>query len=192
MPEENKEDEEPDFAKNYKPAARVSVAQLSKKDADDKALNKMKDQLLGKNTDTVFDDKLGTVIFDSLTIKPSGRDNIVIKAADLKKGQTAFSLKEGCEYLISIQFRVQKEIVMALKFSNTVKFGPLNVPNEYTVGSFAPGKEYDHTFKDTETAPSGMLKRGVYKAKVKLYDDDTGKDKPHAEYDYSFKIAKKW
>jgi len=58
------------------------------------------------------------------------------------------------------------------------------------MGSFGPSSEksYEHPFS-MEEAPSGMLYRGVYKAKTQFIDDDKT---VHLDFQYQFRIAKEW
>merc|ERR1719427_1782592 len=171
---DEKDEEKKEDLPNYKVPEKVSVDNLKGKDADDASLNKMKDQLLGKDTDKIFDESNpGSVLFDSLIIRPTDRKEIVLTAKDLSADTIAFTLQENCEYCTEINFKVQREIVMCLKADNQVKRKGITVKSwNDVVGSFAPGKAYSKKF-DLEIAPGGMLGRGTYLVRTILRDDDT-------------------
>jgi len=173
----------------YKVPKKMSVSNLREADSTDASLNKMKNQLLGDNTDKLFDkDNPGSVLFDSLIILPTGRKEIVLEEKDLSGEKVAFVLQEGCEYCTQINFKVQREIVMCLKAINIFKRKGITVNTEsQVVGSYAPGKAYSKKF-DLQIAPSGFLGRGTYGCTTILRDDDTS----HYTFGYKFKIAKGW
>jgi len=125
------------------------------------------------------------------------KDDIVFKCdsdKDVKKMKdTPFTLKEGCNYKITLNFRVQHEIVTGLKYVNTVYRKGIRVDkSELMVGSFPPQKDpHKMTFPKNgwDEAPKGMVQRGSYKAKSQLIDDDK---QCHLEFEYAFDIKKDW
>jgi len=189
MDDEKKDDEKKDNLPAYKVPEKVAVADLQKADANDASLNKMKEQLLGKDTDRIFDEKNpGSVLFDSLVILPTGQKEVILTPKELSPDIIAFVLKQNCEYCTAINFKVQREIVMCLKAHNIIKRKGVTVKTyDQVVGSYAPGKEYTKKF-DLEIAPKGLLGRGVYLCRTILRDDDT----VHYTFEYRFKIGKDW
>merc|ERR1711902_336536 len=103
----------------------------------------------------------------------------------------AFVLKEKAKYRIVIKFRVQREIVLGLKKFLVVKRKGIRVDKSTEMmGSFAPDNKKTYEFASPyEIVPDGMLARGTYVAKTQFLDDDKV---VHADFSYSFKIAKDW
>jgi len=102
-------------------------------------------------------------------------------------------VKEGAEFKIRVSFRVQHNVVLGLKIINTVsKLGKTLTRDEEMLGTYPPKNEFQTLeiprLEWTE-APSGMLLRGDYKAKIKFIDDD---NRTHLEFEYVLKIAKDW
>ena len=114
------------------------------------------------------------------------------EAAVASMAKNPLILKEGCQYKFQITFQVQHEIVSGIRFTNVVKRAVFSETEEVVIGSHAPAAE-PHTFmfprRGWRTAPSGMLMRGTYSGKIRLFDSD---DVTHAGFDYKIKIAKKW
>jgi len=102
-------------------------------------------------------------------------------------------IKEGCEYRLRISMRVQHNVVLGLKLHNRVsKLGKELSKDTEMLGTYPPKNEFQHVLvpdnsKHWAEAPSGMLARGEYSAKMKFVDDD---DVNHLEFDYAIKIAK--
>jgi len=100
-------------------------------------------------------------------------------------------IKEGCAYRLKVVFRVQHNVVLGLRIINEVKkLGKTLSKDSEMLGTYPP----KHTFqsvgipdKDWAEAPSGMLARGEYGAKMKFTDDDNAN---HLEFEYAIKIAK--
>ena len=119
------EEDQPEMTDGYKVAEKVGVADLMDKDKDDKALQKYKEQLLGKVENSIIDasDKR-QVFFDALVIEviePKGRDPIVLDPSKCSSNEVAFTLKEKAKYRVVIKFRVQREIVLGLKKFEVIK-----------------------------------------------------------------------
>jgi Rho GDP-dissociation inhibitor len=180
---------------NFKPPPKESIDELLSKDADDESLRKYKEQLLGaaaKGVPKTDDPRL--VVIQSFGLRfPNGEHADIIheldtkqKEEDLKK--TPITVKEGVDYQFVVTFRVQHDIVSALKFSNSVYKASIRIEKkDHMMGSYAPA-ENPYTWKSpTFTAPSGMLARGQYKANTKFIDDYK---KTHLELDYTLTIGK--
>jgi len=103
-------------------------------------------------------------------------------------------IKEGCNYRMSVSFRVQHNLVLGLKIINTI-YGPLNsrlAKDEEMLGTYPPKNEFQTILiprNDWHEAPKGTLARGEYKAKMKFMDDDGN---CHLEFEYAIKIAKNY
>ncbi|KAE9463835.1 hypothetical protein C3L33_04263, partial [Rhododendron williamsianum] len=145
------------------------------------------------------------VIFHSIGIISDdiGEISTPIPVDESKSSCALFTLKEGSEYRLKLAFTVLHNIVSGLTYTNTVWKGGLQVDqSKGMLGAFAPRREpYVHTL-DEETAPSGVLARGMYSAKLKLvtlqlilmevyaipFEDDD--QRCHMELKYSFEIQK--
>lgn len=101
--------------------------------------------------------------------------------------ESAFVLKEGTEYVIEFRFRVQRDVVMGLKFFNLIyKMGVRVDKQTHVIGSFAPAAE-PHVFAlDPMVAPSGMLARGKYRTRSKFVDDD---GTVHLDFEYLLRAS---
>jgi len=198
---EQPETVEDNLVPDYQVAKKVTVDQLLTMDTQDESLRKYKEALLGAAAKEVFapkDDPRRAVIVEfkvGFENRPAGDITYKLdEAGALEKLKTQpFTLKEGCNYKISITFRIQHEIVSGLKYVNVVTRHGIKVSrDEAMLGSYAPQKEaYTVTFPRIgwEEAPSGMLARGHYKAKSQFIDDDKTN---HMEFDYEFELKKDW
>jgi Rho GDP-dissociation inhibitor len=136
------------------------------------------------------------VVIQSFGLRfPNGEHGDVIRELDSKQKEedlkkTAIVVKEGVDYQFVVCFKVQHDIVSALKFSNSVYKASIRVEKkDHMMGSYAPA-EKAYTWKSPSfTAPSGMLARGTYKANTKFIDDDK---KTHLELDYTLSIQKEF
>jgi len=195
--EEVEEEKSPD----YKVSKKVAVDELLKMDKSDESLKKYKEQLLGAAAKEVFSpkDDPRRVVIEQMKVTCEGRPGgdiiytLETKESLDKMKENPFALKEGCNYKITVVFRVQHEIVTGLKYVNTVTRKGVKVAKDDTmIGSFAPQKQaYSVVFPRNgwEEAPKGMLARGSYKAKSQFVDDDK---QCHLEYEYAFDIKKDW
>lgn len=180
----------------YQAAAKKTVDELNALDANDESLQKYKAQLMGtvqvidaSDPRFVFLDELRLIVPERPQDK--GGRFTPLQLADLKAGERAFTVKEGATYALQVRFRVQRDIVAALKFNMKVGKMGLSQTQTYMMGSYAPkGDGETYTFQtDVDTAPDGFLGRGSYQAAVTLTDDDK---KSHGEFAFSFKVGKKW
>jgi len=169
-------------------------------DKDDEALRKWKEQLLGSAKEAYAPkDDPRRVVVTEMVIKCDGRpDGEIVYKFDTKEElaklkESPFILKEGCKYKITLQFRVQHELVTGLKYVNTVYTKGMKVDKEETmIGSFGPQKDLHEVAiprNGWDEAPKGLVARGKYKANAKFVDDDS---QVHLEFEYAFAIKKDW
>ncbi|MEQ2158878.1 hypothetical protein GOODEAATRI_016749 [Goodea atripinnis] len=156
---EANEEKESDI--NYKPPAQKSLQEIQELDKDDESLRKYKEALLGK---------------------------VAVVAGDLENfRKNPFTLKEGVEYRIKINF----------KYLDVMLFHLYSLPvscevdkSDYMVGSYGPRPDEEYEFLTTlEEAPKGMLARGTYNIKSKFTDDDKY---DHLSWEWSLAIKKEW
>ncbi|KAI6650648.1 Rho GDP-dissociation inhibitor 1-like [Oopsacas minuta] len=176
---------------DYKVPKKVDLETIVKTDADDEALIKYKETLLGGFKD-VKDDGGANVLLKAMHFKPTGREAISLDLTktdlqSLKKNPIL--VKEGCKYIISIDFKVQRDIVSGLRYRQSSYRKGIRVENStIMMGSYGP-KEL-HCFNTVEdTTPSGMLARGSYNVKSKFIDDD---ENTVLEWEWTFEIKKEW
>ncbi|KAJ5070374.1 hypothetical protein M0811_11040 [Anaeramoeba ignava] len=185
-------DERPDDD-GFKAPPKVATTELIDKDKDDESLNKWKSSLLG-NVKLDEDPNLPHVSIMELRVLIPGRDDIVLhldKKEEIEKlPKNPFVLKEGTSYRFQLRFKVRREIVVGLKSMTFVYKKGIRVDkSEQMIGSYGPQQDLHSFTYPEDTAPTGMLARGHYKAKSRFIDDDLTN---HLEFRYTFDIRKKW
>lgn len=184
--------EDDEATSKYKAPAEKSIAELQNLDADDEALQRYKESLLGAVSGGQTGDARRVVVrkieLHSPELSAPLELDLTVGPDELKK--QSFKIKEGADYHLTFFFKVNNEIVSGLRFNQVVKRKGIAVDKiDVMVGSYAP-KADDYTYKtDLDEAPSGMLARGTYKVKSKFIDDDK---KEHAVWEWQFEITKKW
>jgi len=182
----------------YKVGKKVALDELLAADKDDESLRKYKESLLGNLHDVASDDPRRVVVKEmrvAFESRPGGDIVYPLDSAEelIKMKNTPFTLKESCNYKITVVFKVQHDIVSGLKYVNSVYRKGIRVAkDDQMIGSFGPqAKPHEVTFPrhGWEEAPSGLLARGSYTAKSQFVDDD---GELHLEYEYAFAIKKDW
>eukprot|EP00039_Didymoeca_costata_P018135 m.332240 g.332240 ORF g.332240 m.332240 type:complete len:196 (+) comp16906_c0_seq1:622-1209(+) len=177
----------------YKPPEKVALDKLKDLDKDDDALNRWKAQLL-QGAEGAGDGPNVQVL--SMKLKSPGHDDIKIDLTGdlsaLKSDKsTSITIKEGVEFQIEIEFKVNKDLVSGLKYMQAVYRKGIRVDkSSYMLGSYGPkGDAQKATTKPPEIAPSGMLARGHYSIKSRFIDDD---GEAHLEWTWQMDIKKDW
>jgi Rho GDP-dissociation inhibitor len=112
---------------------------------------------------------------------------------DIKNAKkTPLVIKEGCQYRMRVTFRVQHNVVLGFKIKNQIysSIGKKLAEDLEMLGTYPPKNEFqtvDIPKNDWNEAPSGMIARGSYKAKMRFMDDDGNS---HLDFEYTVKIAK--
>ncbi len=169
---------------------KVALDDLNKLDADDEAMVKYKEQLLG-NITNVQDEGGNNVIVLKMAFCATGKDSIEYDLrGDLKSLKSVpIIIKEGCEYFIQIHFKVQREIVSGLHYKQaSYRKGVRVDKSDVMLGSYGPKELHIYASKPS-TAPSGMLARGEYNVKSRFTDDDNSFN---LEWEWRFEIKKDW
>jgi len=187
--------EEDEVATTYVPPPQKTIGELVAADQEDESLRKYKEALLGN------------AITDSIVVEPSNPKRVLVKKLVLvSEGQTekvldlsgdisqlkstVFTIKEGVQYRIRIEFYVQHEIVTGLKYVQKTSRKGIQVDKmTHMVGSYAPKKELQSYTTPIEDAPSGMLYRGHYTVTSLFTDDDQNE---HLKWEWAFEIKKDW
>lgn len=180
---------------NYKPPAAKSLKDIVEADKEDPSLQKYKETLLGAATAEaiiVEPDNPSRVLVKKLALVVEGRPDVVLDLTEdlenLKK--RTFTVKEGIQYRIRIEFFVQREIVTGLKYVQKIYRHGLQVEKmNQMVGSYAPKSEIQSFTTPQEDMPSGMLARGSYSVKSLFTDDDKHE---HLKWEWTFEIKKDW
>ncbi|MED6245146.1 hypothetical protein ATANTOWER_032105 [Ataeniobius toweri] len=188
---EANEEKESDI--NYKPPAQKSLQEIQELDKDDESLRKYKEALLGKVA-VVADPTAPNVQVTRMTLlcETAPAPLVLDLQGDLENfKKNPFTLKEGVEYRIKINFKVNKDIVSGLKYmQQTFRKGVRVDKSDYMVGSYGPRPDEEYEFLTTlEEAPKGMLTRGTYNIKSKFTDDDKY---DHLSWEWSLAIKKEW
>ena len=184
-------EEEDELTPGYKPPKQVDLKTIQDLDADDEALVKYKETLLG-NTSDVLDEGGPNVMVKKMVFASKDRDEIDTDlTGDLSiLRKSPIVIKEGCQYRIKIVFRVQREIVSGLRYMQTTYRKGIKVDsNNFMVGSYGPKTEPHVYMTQLEDAPSGMISRGHYTVKSKFTDDDK---KIYLQWEWAFDIKKEW
>eukprot|EP00479_Gromia_sphaerica_P009919 TRINITY_DN4353_c0_g1_i1.p1 TRINITY_DN4353_c0_g1~~TRINITY_DN4353_c0_g1_i1.p1 ORF type:complete len:169 (-),score=29.25 TRINITY_DN4353_c0_g1_i1:59-565(-) len=159
------------------------------KDADDKSLQDYKKKLLAsaETAELIEPDNPASVLVRKFSVVVEGEEKF---SFDYPFDGIKFTLKEGSNYSLRLQFFVQREIVSGLKYVNLVYKMKMRVDkSDEMVGSYPPSNEiFTYTSLEDE-APKGLLARGSYAAKVRLLDDD---EAIHLEFGYDFDIRRSW
>lgn len=180
---------------NYQPPPVKSIEELMSIDQEDESLRKYKEALLGAAQSgkiVVEPNDPRKVIVKKLALVVPGRTDVELdltgNLSKLKK--ETFTIKEGVDYRIRIDFIVQREIVHGLKYvQKTYRLGKQVDKMPHMVGSYPPKAELHSYTTPVEKAPSGLLARGNYSVTSLFTDDDKNE---HLKWDWTFEIKKDW
>ncbi|KAK4617457.1 Rho GDP-dissociation inhibitor [Fulvia fulva] len=191
------EDLQPEQTEGFKVGEKKTIEEYQQLDQNDESLRKWKESLgLGTGQPIGDPNDPRRVIILSLGLEVEGRPDIIIEldkpgsVEDLKNHP--FTIKEGATFRMKARFRVNHQILSGLKYVQVVSRGPVKNKMQEMIGSYSPSTtdkpEYEKKF-ETDTAPSGMLGRGKYKAVSKFVDDD---NHDHLTFEWSFEVKKDW
>jgi len=188
-------DGENEVESNYQPPPQKTIEEIIAADQEDESLRKYKEALLGAaQSEKIIVDANDPrkVIVKKLALCVPGRDDMELDlSGDISKlKKQIFTIKEGIQYKIRIDFIVQREIVHGLKYVQ--KTYRMAVPVDkmtHMVGSYPPKTEIQSYLTPFEEAPAGMMARGSYSVTSLFTDDDKNE---HLKWDWSFEIKKDW
>lgn len=184
--------EETDTPVNYKPPAQKTLEEIQQLDQDDESLRKYKETLLGASVANIDPSVPNVQVTRMTLICESAPGPLVLDlTGDLENFKKApFTLKEGVDYRMKINFKVNREIVSGLKyFQNLFRKNVRVDKSQYMVGSYGPRAEEHEYLTVVEEAPKGMMARGTYVVKSKFTDDDNNN---HLSWEWSLAIKKDW
>ncbi|KAM8824056.1 rho GDP-dissociation inhibitor 1 isoform 1-T1 [Synchiropus picturatus] len=185
--------EECDESPTYKAPAQKSLQEIKELDKDDESLRKYKEALLGGVEHQAADPNAPNIQVTRMTLLCDTAPSCLVLdlQGDLEGlKNTPLLLKEGVEYKVKINFKVNSEIVSGLKYvQNSYRKGVKVDKSEYMVGSYGPRpNEYEYV-TTLEEAPKGILARGTYNIKSRFTDDDKNN---HLSWDWCLVIKKDW
>jgi len=186
------DNEEPEETPGYKAPAQKSLDEIKNLDADDESLVKYKQTLLaGVDPGASPADDPRRVVVVKMTFVSGEREMALDLTGDLSKLVDApMVVKEGVEFKIKIEFKVQHEIVSGLRYHHAVARKGITVDKQsYMVGSYPPKVEHHVYTTPTDEAPKGMMARGKYKIKSKFIDDDKN---VHLAWEWAMEVKKDW
>lgn len=181
----------------FKVGEKKSLNEYHELDKNDESLRKWKESLgLGTGKDISDPNDPRKCIIYSLALEVPGRPDIIVDlrapGAVTSLKEKPFFIKEGSEFRMKATFKVQHQLLAGLKYVQSVRRGPITQKHQEMLGSYGPSTEekpfYEKKF-ESDTAPSGMLARGTYKAVSKFVDDD---NETHLQFDWTFEIKKDW
>jgi len=187
----------PEQTAGFKVGEKKTIDEYNQLDQGDESLRKWKESLgLGTGAGISDPNDPRKVIITSLGLEVEGRPDIIIDLKSQNAVETLkekpFTIKEGVTFRMKATFRVQHQILSGLKYLQVVKRGPISNRSQEMIGSYSPNTTdkpgYEKKF-EAETAPSGMMARGHYKATSKFVDDD---NVTHLQFEWSFDIKKDW
>ncbi|XP_019723851.1 rho GDP-dissociation inhibitor 1 isoform X2 [Hippocampus comes] len=185
--------EETDAAVNYKPPAPKSLQEIKDLDKDDESLRKYKETLLGCTSVSADPNTPNIQVTRMTLVCDAAPSSLVLDLqGDLENfKKNPYVLKEGVEYKIKVNFKVNKEIVSGLKYiQQSFRRGVKVDKTEYMVGSYGPRPDQEYEFLTSlEEAPKGVLARGTYVVKSRFTDDDKH---DHLSWDWGLTIKKDW
>jgi len=182
----------------FKVGEKKTIAEYTKLDQEDEALNRWKASL-GLNAGTPIGDPKDprTCIILSLAIGSREHPDITVQlkepgALEQLKDKP-FVIKEGVMFHTKVVFQVNHDVLSGLKYIQVVKRKGIRLSKDQEMlGSYSPNTTekptYEKKFQEVE-APSGMLARGTYSASSRFVDDD---DKIHLQFEWTFEISKNW
>ncbi|KAI9712862.1 MAG: hypothetical protein M1828_001531 [Chrysothrix sp. TS-e1954] len=187
----------PEKTEGFKVGEKKTIDEYKKLDENDESLRKWKESLgIGSGNSVADPNDPRKVIILSLGLEVPGRPDIIIDlsapgAVDSLKGKP-FTIKEGANFRMKTNFKVQHQILSGMKYVQVVKKMGLSNKSQEMLGSYGPCTQdkplYEKKFEQ-ETAPSGMMARGHYTAVSRFVDDD---EQTHLKFEWSFDIKKDW
>ncbi|EDQ89703.1 uncharacterized protein MONBRDRAFT_32357 [Monosiga brevicollis MX1] len=136
-------DEDFETTPGYKAPAQVDLNTLQNLDKDDEALNRWKAKLLEGVDQSAGSGDPRRVIVEKMTFVSAEKEMELDLTGDLAsiKAQS-FTIKEGVQFRLKIDFRVQHEVVAGLRYTDGVYRKALRViKNNYMLGSYGPKAE---------------------------------------------------
>ncbi|KAG9127277.1 hypothetical protein FRC07_015035 [Ceratobasidium sp. 392] len=193
--EDHEDDLKPTATAGYKVGQKKTVDEYANLDANDESLNRWKASIgIGAGGSGGGSKVAVLSLFLTSPTLPPGKTislDLTDGAAMEAVKKSPIVIKEGVEYNVGITFMVNGDIVTGLRYIHVVKRMGVKVDKlEHMIGSYGPKDEPQSVTFVTEESPSGMLARsGTYEVVSRVYDDDK---RIHADFPWTFKLAKEW
>lgn len=171
--QENFPEVDPADLENYKAPPQKTIEEILSLDNEDESLRKYKEALLGSQAETIIVEANNpkNVLVKKLALVVADREDVILDLeSDLSKlKKQTFTIKEGIQYKIRIDFFTQREIVHGLKyvqktyrlgvpgksnfnhlilsFLNVDYFSRQNVANDWKLPTKIGNSKLHHTFR---------------------------------------------
>jgi len=175
----------------YKAPAQKTLEEINNMDSNDESLKKYKEALLAGAGDLLDEGGKNVIVKSISLIVPDRPDVTLDLTGDISTlKDKPFVLKEGSSYSLRIQFRVQREIVAGLKYTNGFYRKGMRVDkSSFMLGSYGPKNDCHAYTTPIDEAPTGMIARGKYVIKSKFHDDDKN---VYLDWEWALEIKKDW
>ncbi|EDO36831.1 predicted protein [Nematostella vectensis] len=192
------DDDEPEETPGYVPPAQKTWEEIQNLDADDEALVKYKQTLLGVTPEELPKGPKNVVVEKVAIVPTDEKGNPVRDPIELdligdisKLKDSPITIKEGTYYKIKIIFKVYNDqIISGLRLHNLFYRKGIRVTKDsFMVGSYGPKFEPHEYLTPIDEAPKGMMARGKYIIRSKFIDDDKNS---HLEWEWAIEIKKDW
>eukprot|EP00055_Hartaetosiga_balthica_P008914 m.34354 g.34354 ORF g.34354 m.34354 type:complete len:188 (+) comp6525_c0_seq1:539-1102(+) len=185
----DKDEIEVEETPGYQAPKKVDLETLKNLDSDDEALQRWKAALLQGSESAATDDPRKVVV-EAMNFHSPERDDLVLDlTGDLAHLPNSI-IKEGSQFRLKINFKVQHEVVSGLRYVDAIYRKGIRVAkNNYMLGSYGPKAEVQTAMTPWDEMPKGMLSRGHYTVKSKFIDDDK---EEHLKWEWSFDLKKDW
>ncbi|KOU36482.1 hypothetical protein [Streptomyces sp. WM6378] len=129
----------------------------------------------------------------ALTVSSEGRERRRLDPADGRLAAGPVVIKEGVEYSLGLEFRVNHGDTSGMRYIHVVKRAGITVDKlEAVLGSYGPSPDGSPCKKElpAEEAPTGLQARsGTYSVRSRVIGDEGTVD---VDFEWSYKLAKDW
>lgn len=129
----------------------------------------------------------------TMTVNAEGGERLRLDPADSGLLAGPVVIKEGVQYSLGLEFRVNHGDTSGVRYIQVVKRAGTTVDKlEEDLGSYGPSPDGSPYKKELapEEAPTGLQARsGTYKVRSRIIGDD---GTVYADFEWSYKLAKDW
>ncbi|KAI9142791.1 RHO protein GDP dissociation inhibitor, partial [Paraphysoderma sedebokerense] len=173
---------------------KKTIDELRNLDANDESLKKWKQSLGIMTVPAGPKGEPQKVVITSFAIAVHGKPDTVLDISSKEKIESlknrVIVVKEGINYDLKINFRIQHDIALGLQYNQIIqKDGEQVDTMEQMIGSYAPRSQpYNFTIS-MNSVPSGPENYGIYQINSKFFDDDKA---THLEFSWQVRISRDW
>ncbi|ROQ93720.1 RHO protein GDP dissociation inhibitor [Streptomyces sp. 2132.2] len=133
------------------------------------------------------------IVLLAITVNAEGGERLRLAPADSGLLSNPVVIKEGVQYSLGLEFRVNHGDTAGVRCAQVVKRANVTVDKlEEVLGSYGPSPDEDPYKKElaAQEAPTGLQARsGSYKVRSRIIADDAT---VYADFEWSYKLAKDW